>query len=217
MEWGEVRLVVNGPVMVGTILTPEGKFTIRSGGAGRHVIRQIDPMAEPFICDVEEGPLPAPPAQAISSLGPPPLLATPPTPQADDMPTEDGSEIQILIVYTPALQAAQGGAAGMRALIDLFVQSANQAFEESGINPRLVLAHAAMVDYVAQGTLTDLSRLRRPSDGYMDEVHALRNEHAADLVHLLTNVAFGAEGACRATWLGNPRVRELRSICSHRE
>ena len=201
MEWGEVRLVVNGPVMVGTILTPEGKFTIRSGGAGRHVIRQIDPMAEPFICDVEEGPLPAPPTQAISSLGPPPLLAAPPTPQADDMPTEDGSEIRILIVYTPALQAAQGGAAGMRALIDLFVQSANQAFEESGINPRLVLAHAAMVDYVAQGTLTDLSRLRRPSDGYMDEVHSLRNEHAADLVHLLTNVAFGAEG--RAGPLGS--------------
>ena len=28
--------------------------------------------------------------------------------------------------------------------------------------------------------------LRSPDDGYMDEVHALRNEHATDLVHLLT-------------------------------
>ena len=36
-EWGEVRLVVNGPVMVGTVVTPESKFTIRSGGGGRHV------------------------------------------------------------------------------------------------------------------------------------------------------------------------------------
>ena len=82
----------------------------------------------------------------------------------------------------------------MRALIDLSVQSANQAFEESGINPRLVLAHAAVVDYVAQDAVTDLGRLRVPDDGYMDDVHALRNEHAADLVHLLTNVGIGAEG-----------------------
>ena len=202
MDWGEVRLVVNGPVMVGTVITPKGKFTIRSGGAGRHVIRRIDPMAEPFVCDVEEGPLPAPPTQVISSLGPPPLLAAPPTPQADDMPTEDGSEIRILIVYTPALQAAQGGAAGMRALIDLFVQSANQAFEESGINTRLELAHSALVDYVAQGAGPDLGRLIFPDDGYMDDIHALRNEHAADLVHLLTNVGFGAEG------VASPLTRE---------
>ena len=34
MEWGEVRLVVNGPVVVGTAVTPEGKFTIRWGGGG---------------------------------------------------------------------------------------------------------------------------------------------------------------------------------------
>ena len=30
-DWGEVRLVVNGPVMLGTVITPEGEFTIRSG------------------------------------------------------------------------------------------------------------------------------------------------------------------------------------------
>ena len=42
-EWGVIRLVVNGPVMVGTVVTPEGKFTIRSRGSGRQVIRQIYP------------------------------------------------------------------------------------------------------------------------------------------------------------------------------
>ena len=193
-DWGEVRLVVNGPVMVGTVLTPEGKFTIRSAGSGRHVIRQVDPAAEPFECEVQDPPLPRP-QQAISSIDQPPSLAQLPSPQADDIPTEDGSEVRILVVYTPALQAAQGGRAGMRALVDLMVQSANQAFEEGGINPRLVLANAAMVDYVAQRTQTDVRRLANRDDGYMDEVHGLRNDYAADLVHLLTSVPIGAVGS----------------------
>ncbi len=120
-EWGEVRLVVNGPVMVGTVITPEGKFTIRSAGSGRHIIRQVDPAAEPFECDVVEDPPPVRPEQAISSIDPPPLLSIPPVPDADETPTEDGSEIRVLVLYTPALQADQGGGAGMRALVDLLV------------------------------------------------------------------------------------------------
>ncbi len=188
MEWGAVRLVVNGPVMVGTVETPEGTFTIRSGGGSRHIIRQIDPSAVPFSCGVEDHAFPSSSQQESSSVDPALSLAGQPTAQANDLPTEDGSEIRVLVVYTPAMQAAQGGAAGMRAFVDLLVQSADQAFEDSGINPRLVLAYAAMVDYVAIGPSVDLSRLSTPDDGYMDEVHALRNEYAADLVHLLTNV-----------------------------
>ena len=198
MEWGEVRLVVNGPVMVGTVDTPEGRFTIRLSGRGRHIIRQIDPAKEPFECEevtTTQSAIPAsPPERAISSVDRVLGLAASPVIQANDMPTEDGSEVRVLIVYTPALQAEQGGAAGMKALIDLFVQSANHAFEESGINPRLVLAHSAMVDYVAADPNTDLHRLANPYDGYMDEVRTLRNKYSADLVHLLTNVKTSVAG-----------------------
>ena len=197
-EWGEVRLVVNGPVMVGTVETPEGKFTIRSAGSGRHVIRQIDPSKESLECEVQADP-------AVNSAGParPPAissrdpsagggLSSLPVPRAE-VPTEDGSEVRILVVYTPALQRKQGGAAGMRALVDFFVESANQAFEDSGINPRLVLAHSAMVNRIETGS--DLIPLITSDDGHMDEVHSLRNEHAADLVHLLTDKAVGPAGS----------------------
>ena len=105
-EWGEVRLVVNGPVMVGTVVTPEGEFTIRSAGNGRHVIRQIDPAKKPFECGVEDTPTPARSLNAISSIDPLPadaLLSQ--MPQVDELPTEDGSEVRVLVVYTPALQA----------------------------------------------------------------------------------------------------------------
>ena len=211
-EWGEVRLVVNGPVMVGTVVTPEGKYTIRYGGSGRHVIREVDPSQEALEDDVVESPPPATPPQTIAPgdplpglpqeiapgntlPGPPQAIAPgdpfgavlrPATDAVQDQPTEDGSEVRVLVVYTPALQSEQGGAAGIQALVDLMIESANQAFEVSGIEPRLVLAHAALVDYVEVHRRTDLDRLVEPDDGYMDEVHALRNEHAADLVHLLT-------------------------------
>lgn len=198
-EWGEVRLIVNGPVMAGTVVSPEGKFTIRYGGSGRHVIRKVDPSLDALEDDVVERPLPAGPPQTIlpdeTLPGAPQALAPgdpfgavlrPATDAVQDRPTEDGSEIRVLVVYTPALQREQGGAAGIQAVIDLMIASANQAFEAGGIDPRVVLAHAAMVDYVETDRRDDLNRLTSPDDGYLDDVHALRNEHAADLVHLLT-------------------------------
>ena len=194
-EWGEVRLVVNGSVMVGTVGTPEGKFTIRSDGSGRHVIRQIDPAAEPFECEMEAvliaGSVPQPSdVPAISSVDPVTAGAFSSLPaQVEEMPTEDGSEIRVLVVYTPAAEDEYGGPAGIEAIIDLMIQSTNQAFEDSGINPRLVLAHMVRVRYAEDHHFairgSDLARLREPADGYLDEVHALRNKYAADLVHLV--------------------------------
>ena len=229
MEWGEVRLVVNGSVMVGTVVTPEGKFTIRSGGPGRHVIRQIDPAAEPFECEAEHGPLlpPERPQQAIASLGP--LLdggMSPSPAEAKHMPTEDGSEIRMLVVYTPAARDGEGGTAGMEALIDLAIQSINRAFEESGINPRIVLAHSAMVDPIDEVGQYALTYLRGHDDGYLDDVHALRNQYAADLVYLFVrgdNDGSGSGGIPSAEDLSEERNgfaygstnRELEYIFIH--
>ena len=81
----------------------------------------------------------------------------------------------------------------MRALIDLFIQSANQAFEDSGVTPRLVLAHAVKVQIPeARSRSATLQWLTDPTDGHMDEVHSLRNQYAADLVHLLTTGGGGS-------------------------
>lgn len=194
MEWGEVRLVVNGPVIVGTIVTPEARFTIRFSASGRHVIRQIDPSAERSEHDVDENFMPTGPPQAGSSVDPLASTAGSATKMNEDVPTEDGSEIRVLVVYTPTMQAQQGGTAGMEALIDLMIHSANHAFEISGINPRLVLAHTALVDYAEERSNIAVVRLYRPDDGHMDEVHALRDKYAADLVHLLTIGTGGPSG-----------------------
>jgi hypothetical protein len=47
------------------------------------------------------------------------------------------------------------------------------------------LVHAAQVSYVETGKGgTDLVRLKSSNDGYLDEVHSIRNHYAADLVSL---------------------------------
>ena len=46
LEWGEVRLVVNGPVMVGTVVTPKGEFTIRSAGSEVRVLMVYTPTMQ---------------------------------------------------------------------------------------------------------------------------------------------------------------------------
>ena len=155
-EWGEVRLVVNGPVMVGTVVTPDGKYTIRFAGAGRHIIRQVDPSQEALADDVVATPLPPGPPQivspgsTVSSLPGPENVAIEELP---DRPTEDGSEIRILFAYTPALLAQEGGVAGVQALIDLMIHTANHAFEISGIQDlQLVLVHSVLLDYVETDT-----------------------------------------------------------------
>ncbi|MCS7049744.1 MAG: fibronectin type III domain-containing protein, partial [Verrucomicrobiae bacterium] len=63
----------------------------------------------------------------------------------------------------------------------------NQSFLNSGVAARLRLVYCGEVSYSESGTMsTDLDRVTTPHDGYLDEVHSLRNSYGADLVVLLT-------------------------------
>jgi hypothetical protein len=100
--------------------------------------------------------------------------------------TDDGSQIDVLVVYTPAAQAEAGGPAAMTALINLAVAESNLAYANSGVSQRLRLVHAAEVAYAENGSFsTHLARLQSPGDGYLDGVPALRDAYSADLVSLL--------------------------------
>ena len=76
----------------------------------------------------------------------------------------------------------------MEALITLGVDSANQAYSNSQIAMQLRLVHTAEVAYTESGAInTDLTRLQNTSDGIMDQVHQLRDQHKADLVALIVD------------------------------
>ena len=93
--------------------------------------------------------------------------------------------IDVAVVYTPAARDAEGGAAEIGAVIDLMVAETNQAYAASGVRHRVELVGTSEVEYVEYVSDIDLTRLADPSDGHMDEAHALRDRVGADLVHLI--------------------------------
>ena len=100
------------------------------------------------------------------------------------------TSIDVAVFYTPAARRRAGGTAEIEAKIDLLVAETNQAYEDSGVNLRIVLAAREEVPYEEENESGHLAihRLAREPDGYMDEVHAIRDRVGADLVHLIAEV-----------------------------
>ena len=172
VELGTMTMVVNGDIVVGAVRTPQTVYTITTTDTGSYVIRQIDesslpPLAHPLEAPSETG------EDSQQSLD-------------VSIPVDDGSLIDVMVLYTPTAKILMGGRAGIEALIDLYVAQANQAYANSGAFHRIRLASREEADYIESGeALIDIERLEDDSDGYMDHVHALRETYAADLVHLL--------------------------------
>ena len=184
---GTMSLVVRDGVVAGSVFAPGGTYEIRPAGDDVHVIRQVDPAARQRLANDWLLPPPAPrPAAARAE----PIGAPDPVPlRAADAGPEDGSRIDVLVVYTRKARAAYGGARGISALIDHFVAQTNQAYADSGVLQRVHLVHAAEVRYAeTESGLTDLDRLTDPADGHLDGVHRLRERYAADLVTLIVSV-----------------------------
>ena len=94
--------------------------------------------------------------------------------------------IDVAVVYTPAAREWAGGGAAVEAAIDLMIAETNEAYAASGVQQRLALVGRSEVPYTEENPDLDLDRLADPSDGHMDEVHALRDRTGADLVHLIS-------------------------------
>lgn len=105
---------------------------------------------------------------------------------------DDVTVIDIMVLYTPAAREQKGGTTNIGREIILAVDSANTAFRRSGVLAVIRLVHAAEINYTATNVaLTDITRLGNPSDGHMDEAHALRDQFGADLVSLWTERSYG--------------------------
>jgi len=103
------------------------------------------------------------------------------------------------VAYTPAARQAAGGTSAMNSLIALAVRESNTGYSNSNVTQRMRLVHTVEVQYSETGFnwATTLDRLTNTSDGFMDEVHTLRDTYGADAVVLLVNdTAF-----CGQAWL----------------
>lgn len=94
--------------------------------------------------------------------------------------------IDLMVVYTPASRARYG-LAGIEARIVQAVADANTTFQNSLIDAQINLVHMSEVSYTETGSNSQaLTALRSPTDGKIDEVHALRDQHGADVVFLVS-------------------------------
>lgn len=109
------------------------------------------------------------------------------------MGCDDGSIIDVMVLYSQAARSAAGGTAAMHALIDLAVAETNDAFERSLVTTRLRLVHRQEVAYTETNDVElDSDRLIDPNDGYLDEMHPLRDLYGADCVSLWLDSYGGA-------------------------
>ena len=191
-----VVLAVNGDHIAGTVWSADGMHDIRRLGAGGAVIRQLNPAAlgrcevgeAPFAVRPDASPPPrphgSPPARRSHAEG-----AASASQAENAASADDGSVIDVLVVYTANIRILHGGHRAMRAMIDRDVAMANEAYRVSGAAQRIALAGAVEVDHPWDITQnTSLSRLLHDfaskGDRYFEDVHELRDRYAADLVLL---------------------------------
>lgn len=118
------------------------------------------------------------------------LLASCDTARPD--PDAGKTVVTVLFAYTPPVRAAAGDVA---ALIDRGLADTHRAYDNSRIDVRLRRVHTVEVDYTLTERLQDLTRLVRRGDGFLDEVHALRDQYEADLVVLVAHAPTATQNA----------------------
>ncbi len=168
------RFVFHGSVVVGDVMSPaQGTFEIRWTPAGQHMVRQVDRSVGTICATV------LPQVTVAPALGP--------FSAAGSVSVGPGNTvIDVMVVYTPSAAAMAGGVPAIEATIESYVDYANQVYADSGATQELALVHAAQLAYIESGnSITDLVRLKTPGDGFMDDVHALRDAFAADCVVLI--------------------------------
>ena len=178
---GAVTLVVHGDILAGAVHSQEGTFAIASRNG---VIHTVNEVTGDFQCGVD--------GHAQSAAVQPGAGEVFPTTASDG---DNGSEVDLLVLFTQAALDVEGSLGRMRASVDLAVAWTNDAYEASGVDYRVNLVAAVQIDYLesrltVQGVINqnvDKSRLIDPADGFMDEAHVLRDRYAADVVHLIVD------------------------------
>ena len=184
-----VVFVLAGDELTGHIYAPFGFFRIEPGDSGKYVVQQVDQGRYPEASDIVIVPASAPPSNRRAISGP---------------YRDDGSIIDLLIVYTREAVTNFGGEPRAQAALDLVVAETNQALRATGVASRVRVVHSTTVDYAETGdSSVDLGRARNPTDGFMDAIPALRDRYAADLVALITERA--ETNVCGRGYLGNTR------------
>ena len=111
-------------------------------------------------------------------------------------------KIRVLVLYTPN---AQSSVSNIKNTVLEAVDLTNESFINSNIDYQIELAYVGLTNYTETGNtssdyLTALDRFKTNGDGYMDEVHTLRNKYSADVCVLLV----GNSASCGLAYVYPP-------------
>lgn len=96
--------------------------------------------------------------------------------------------IDVMMIYTPEARRWAANQGGIDNIVAASMANTQLVADNSEVGVHFRLVHSAEVDYNEAGSSSsDLTRLTRPSDGYLDQVHEWRDAHGADLVVFLTD------------------------------
>jgi hypothetical protein len=189
------NLVVQNGKVTGEIDLESGRYRIQPVGAGAtHAVVEVktenlpdelapkvpaEPMPQRAAADVAACDVKPAPGQQPKSFGP----------------------IRIMFLYTKAVAA---GAPNIRGDIELLMQQLRTGFGATRLGGNFSvtteLAHAQEINYdEGENMEKDLDRLSNPRDTVFKPIHALRDTHKADIVHLLIKAK--PNNGCGIGWL----------------
>ncbi len=183
-------LIDNSVIMV---KTPKGiSATIRVDGQLYKVVPGVDGSHAVMEIDEASMPMDHPPGAIEelnhqSSLNPNQftnMLANMDVVSASAPTTQATPDVKVLVAYTASAASASGDING---LIQLAVAETNTGYANSGIDATMTLVHSYQVNYTEVGHQTDRDRFAGTNDGYMDEVHGLRDQYGADVAVIVNN------------------------------
>ena len=186
-DGGDVTLALVGGALAGSITIGNRLYEIGVGAGGLHEVRELNPALFPS----EEVPIPS--SDLASASG-----SATVTTSSSSGGSDSAGQIDVMIVWTPAARIAAGGTtAAIQSLADLAVGNANASYANSGIGTSLRLAYSGEIEFTEtpSSISNDLYRLKGTGDGYMDQVHKLRDQYGADVVTLM-GAGYANAGAC---------------------
>lgn len=163
----DVILTVKGRALSGLIYSSDAVYEIVPQRDFKHVLVQIDQSRFPPCGTGDE--------QEIQ------LTTDQEEPTADGVASDDGTLIDVLVVYTTPVRTALGGNTQAEAFAQQAVNATNTAYQNSEITPRLRLVGTMeAVNYTENGLIDALNWVRNDPN-----VAAMRNTVKADLVSIL--------------------------------
>jgi peptidyl-Asp metalloendopeptidase len=171
---GSATFVRSGDLLTGSVTRGDGKiYQVRTDDDGTQWAVEIDQSKFPGSDEIGL-PFSPPVVETASPLGSDLVAAA-----------DDGSTIDVMVVYTPGARQSVGGTTQMSQLVQLGIAETNTGYANSGVIQRIRLVYSGEVSYTESDSFnTDLTRLSTASDGFLDDIQNLRNAYGADIVSL---------------------------------